>query len=109
MSSEPDAPTQFSDALSDKAPDSVDPERLGSRKPALVDVVNQGPVYVADARVRESGWVYVREWNGTSANLPPQRVKQIRRIHTERYGERDGTGMRPKRVADEDWRERARE
>ena len=109
MSSEPDAPTQSSALYDDKGPDSVDPENVSGRKPALVDVVDQGNVYVANAKTKDNGWVFIEEWNGAMAELPPHRVRQIRRIHTEYYGESGEFGSKPKRVADEAWRDRARD
>ena len=87
-----------------------DPENLRvSESPAIVDVDGQGPVFVADASTRENGWLRIREWNGTSAKLPSQRVRQVRYLGVESYGEPDSGGMKPKRLANEEWRARAHE
>lgn len=91
------------------SPDPVDPDNLINERPALVEVTQQGTVYVADARVRDSGWLRVKEWDGQRAMVPPHRVETVRRVETERHGERDAQGMRPKRVADEKWREEAKQ
>jgi hypothetical protein len=86
-----------------------DPNALYNNLPAIVDVESQGPVFVAHATTLDNGWLRVREWNGTSAKLPPHRVKQVRYLETERHGEARSDGMKPKRLADRKWRERARE
>lgn len=87
--------------------DPVDPENLINERPALVEVTEQGTVYVADARVRDNGWLRVREWDGQVAYVPPHRVMTVRRVETERYGATNANGMKSKRVADEKWREEA--
>ncbi|WP_121822846.1 hypothetical protein [Halostella salina] len=88
--------------------DRVDPDNLPqSHSPAVIEVRNQGTVYVADHTILDSGWVSVREWSGDRAKIPPQRALAIRRVPTEHYGERDESGFRPMRVADESWRAEA--
>jgi hypothetical protein len=89
--------------------DAVDPEDLINERPAVVEVTKQGTVYVADARVRDSGWLRVKEWDGQRAMVPPHRVVAVRRVETEHYGERDTDGRRSIRVADEKWRQEAKQ
>ena len=89
--------------------DRVDPENLINERPSLVDVDGQGTVYVADARVRENGWLWIREWDGRTAKLPPHRVLAVRRVETERHGVPDAKGRKSKRVASEKWREEAKQ
>ena len=89
--------------------DKPDPTALISSRPAIVEVDGQGPVFVADASTKSNGWLRVREWNGTSAKLPPHRVKQVRYLEIEHYGDRRKDGSRPKRLASRKWRERALE
>ncbi|WP_262175010.1 hypothetical protein [Haloarcula laminariae] len=87
-----------------------DPENLtDADKPAVIDVDGDGDVYVASAKVRENGWLWLKQWDGRTFKLPPHRIRAIQRIRTERHGEPDKMGMKPQRVADEEWRERARE
>lgn len=86
-----------------------DPTALISCRPAIVEVDGQGAVFVADASTKKNGWLRVREWNGTSAKLPPHRVQQVRYLETERYGEQRDDGSKPKRIANRKWRERALE
>jgi len=78
-------------------------------KPAVVDVDGQGNVYVASAKVRDNGWLWLKQWDGQTFKLPPHRVNAVQRIRKERYGEADNSGMKPQRIADEDWRRRAQE
>lgn len=84
-----------------------DPTALRSNRPALVDVDGQGPVFVAHASTLDNGWLRVREWSGTTAKLPPHRVRQVRYLKTEPNGERWTDGRQPKQLADETWREKA--
>ncbi|WP_159900776.1 hypothetical protein [Salinirussus salinus] len=87
-----------------------DPEDLYSHhNPALVDVKGQGAVFVAKASTCDDGWLRVREWTGVSVKLPPRRVNQVRYLETERYGEPRDDGMKPVRLADEEYRELARQ
>jgi len=87
----------------------VDPEKLpASARPAYVQVRGQGPVYVADYTILNSGWIRVREWRDRVAKLPPHRVQAIRNVQTEFYGESNDRGCRVLRVADEDKREQAK-
>ena len=86
-----------------------DPNALFRNRPALVDVVGQGPVFVAHASTLDNGWLRIREWNGTTSKLPPRRVNQIRYLETETHGETRNDGTKPKRIADREWRERAQE
>ena len=87
-----------------------DPTNLiSSSSPALVAVDGQGAVFVADASTKSNGWLRVREWNGTSTKLPPHRVQQVRYLETEYHGDRRDDGSKPKRLADSEWRETARE
>ncbi|GGM26941.1 hypothetical protein [Haloarcula argentinensis] len=90
--------------------DDPDPENLtAANKPAVVDVDGAGNVYVAAAKVHDNGWLWLKQWDGQTLKLPPHRVQAIQYIQTERYGERDADGFMPERIADEDWRRRARE
>ena len=89
--------------------DHVDPENLIHETPSLVEVKDQGTVYVADARVTDSGWLRIKEWDGQTAKVPPHRVLTVWRVETEYYGEPDSSGMKPKRVASEKWREEAKQ
>jgi len=83
-----------------------DPENLRQEAtPAVLNVEDQGAVFVADVLFKDSGWVRITEWNGTEAYLPPRRVDQIRKIEVEREGDEIGA---PLRVADRGWRERAK-
>lgn len=86
-----------------------DPDDLTTHeRPAVVDVEEQGIVFVAHASVDDPAWLRVREWNGTTVKIPRHRVKQLRYLPTERYGDRDENGRKSKRIADEHWREKAR-
>jgi len=87
----------------------IDPEDLIKERPALVEVTEQGAVYVADARVRDNGWLRVKEWDGRVAKVPPHRVVTVRYVETEHYGERRSDGSRPKRIAEEKWRQEAKQ
>ncbi|MDG5778944.1 hypothetical protein QA599_21130 [Haloarculaceae archaeon H-GB1-1] len=89
------------------APDPADLRRTES--PSLVKVTDQGTVYVAATKVRDNGWLWLKYWDGGRAILPPHRVLAVHRVETEQHGEMDSQGHRDRRVADEDWRERARE
>lgn len=101
-------PDDWNDDESDED-DRVDPENLpGRATPAYIQVRGQGPVYVADYKILDSGWIRVREWRERVVKLPPHRVQAIRNVRTEFYGERDDRGNRSKRVADEEQREQAR-
>jgi len=83
-----------------------DPENLGSASPSVVHLDDK-QVYVADARVRDNGWLWFKQWDGSTAKVPPHRVQTVQRIRTERCEpERDG-GVGKVRVVREDWRERA--
>jgi len=87
-----------------------DPENLyNSDRPAVVDVEDDGNVYVVAAKVHENGWLWLKQWDGQALKLPPHRVQAIQYIKTESYGEADKMGHKPKRIADEDWRRRAKE
>ena len=90
-----------------KAPDPTNLRR--HERPALVDVSGQGPVFVADASTKDNGWLRVKEWNGTSAKLPPHRVRAVRYLETEYYGNARDDGSKPKRLAAERWRAEAAE
>jgi len=87
---------------------SPDPTALmTTERPALVDLEGQGAVFVANASTSDNGWLRIKEWNGTSAKLPPHRVNAVRYLETEHYGERRKDGSRPKQLASEEWREEA--
>jgi len=86
----------------------VDPTNLINERPCLVNMGDDGVLYVADAVDQESGWLWVKQWSGSTAKLPPHRILAVSFVDLERYGEPDeNTGRRPKRVADEKWRENA--
>ncbi|GGK63420.1 hypothetical protein [Haloarcula sebkhae] len=90
--------------------DNPDPENLTNvDKPAVVDVDGAGNVYVASAKVRDNGWLWLKQWDGQTFKLPPHRVNAVQRIRKERYGVADDRGMKPQRIADKNWRRRARE
>jgi len=90
--------------------DTPDPENLtNADKPAVVDVDGAGNVYVVSAKVRDNGWLWLKQWDGHTLKLPPHRVNAVQRIRKERYGAADDSGMKAQRIADEDWRRRARE
>nr|WP_306060248.1 hypothetical protein [Natronococcus sp. AD5] len=79
------------------AVDHVDPQNLTiEQKPALVET-RDSLVYVADVKLRDSGWLYYREWCGDSGYLPPHQVSRIKFVPTEWNDDRD-----TKRVADEE-------
>ena len=78
-------------------------------RPAVVDTTDDQTVYVALASVTDSGWLRVREWDGTTKKLPPQRVYAVQYLETETHGERRDDGSKAKRVADRRWRHRAQE
>jgi len=89
----------------------VDPENLPNYyTPAFIQVSEQGPVYVADYKTLESGWIRFTEWRGRdhTGKLPPHRVAAIRDVQIERYGERNDRGHRKKRVRKEKHRDQAR-
>jgi hypothetical protein len=88
---------------------SVDPLNLGSRTPAIVLSSNVGEHFCADYKILSSGWVRVVDWDGETWKYPPHKIGAIRGVKTERYGERDSQGFRPKRLADEELIEEARE
>ncbi|WP_144901394.1 hypothetical protein [Halobellus captivus] len=88
--------------------DRVDPENLINERPSLVDVDGQGALYVADARVRENGWLWIKEWDGRTAKLPPHRLLAVRRVATESADETNAFGGDKKRVASAKWREEAK-
>ena len=88
--------------------DRVDPENMPRYTPAYVQVRGEGPVYVADYTILESGWIRVREWRNEVVKLPPHKVQAIRNVRTEVYGDVDNNGFKPRRVADEEQRERAK-
>jgi D-alanyl-D-alanine carboxypeptidase len=86
-----------------------DPENLRqNERPAVVDVTEQGQVYVATAKVQDSGWLWLKYWDGGQAKIPPRRVRAVQYLDTEVYGEPDSSGFKQKRVTDEDWRRRAK-
>ncbi|WP_225334926.1 hypothetical protein [Halomicrobium urmianum] len=90
--------------------DPIDPETVGDRRPSVVEIEDQGPVYVADARVRDNGWLWMKEWSGRTTKVPPRRVLAIKRVETERYDGGEGDRyLKCKRVADPAWRERAKQ
>ena len=84
-----------------KEPDPAD--LLDHERPALVEVRDQGTMFVADASTRENGWIRLRQWYGSHLKLPPHRVLAVQYLETERYGERDKHGRKSKRLADEEW------
>ncbi|MDS0280646.1 hypothetical protein [Haloarcula onubensis] len=87
-----------------------DPEDLRQQeRPAVVDVTEQGQVYVATAKVQDSGWLWLKYWGGGQAKIPPRRVRAVQYLETETYGEPDSSGFKSKRVAHENWRERAKD
>lgn len=86
-----------------------DPENLINDRPALVDIDGQGPVFVASARARDNGWLWVREWDGRTAKVPPHRVEVVRYLETGYYGENRDDGSKPKRLASEKWRAEAKD
>ena len=86
-----------------------DPENLINDRPALVEIDGQDPVFVASARTRDNGWLWVREWDGRAAKVPPHRVEVVRYLEIERYGEPDKHGAKPKRLASEKWRAEAKD
>jgi hypothetical protein len=88
---------------------SLDPLNLGSRTPAMVLSSNVGEHFCADYKILSSGWVRVVDWDGENWKYPPHKIGAIRGVKTERYGERDSQGFRPKRLADEELIEEARE
>jgi len=90
--------------------DNPDPENLtNADRPAVVDVEDGRNVFVASAKVRDNGWLWLKQWDGQTFKLPPQRVQAVQRIQKERYGEADSEGFKPQRIADEGWRRRAME
>ena len=87
-----------------------DPEKLRrSERPAILHHEGQGAVFVADASTLDSGWLRVKEWSGDTVKIPPQRVRGVRHLETEYYGEQRSDGSKPKRIAEERWREEAKD
>ncbi|KAA9399690.1 hypothetical protein [Haloarcula sp. CBA1129] len=85
-----------------------DPANLRqNERPAVVDVTEQGQVYVATAKVQDTGWLWLKYWDGGQAKIPPHRVRAVEYLETEVYGEPDANGFQDKRVSDADWRQRA--
>lgn len=83
-----------------------DPENLPRQwRPSLVEVTDQGAVFVAHAKIRDDGWLAIREWSGTEVKLPPHRVLVVKRLDTEPVDQEMGSALR---VADEEWREKAK-
>ncbi|WP_277539947.1 hypothetical protein [Haloarcula laminariae] len=87
-----------------------DPENLRqSESPAMVEVVDQGGVFAADATVQDNGWLRVKHWDGSVVYLPPRRVDAFRRIRVER---RDGGPDEPhsvRYIAEDDYLSVAKE
>ncbi|EMA27321.1 hypothetical protein [Halobiforma nitratireducens] len=80
----------------------VDPRDLpGGYSPAFIET-RDGLVYVADATVRETGWLEFTEWSGTSGLLPPRECGKVKFVATERYED-----QLKRRVADTDRLEQA--
>jgi len=89
--------------------DRVDPEDLPDTfTPAVVHFREDAPAFVADYTTLSSGWVAVRAWWGERIKLPPRRVLSISEIHTEPAAP-PTEDYRPRRVADEDRRQQARD
>jgi hypothetical protein len=85
-----------------------DPENLlNSEKPAVVDIDDGPNVFVASAKVRENGWLWLKQWDGETFKIPPHRIRAVHRIRKEPYGESERDGVKKRRVSDADWRQRA--
>jgi len=62
-----------------------DPENLRKTEhPAMVEVVDQGGVFAADASLQDNGWLRVKHWDGSVVYLPQRRVNGFKRVMTER-------------------------
>ncbi|MFP8952422.1 hypothetical protein ACLI4Z_05520 [Natrialbaceae archaeon A-arb3/5] len=80
----------------------VDPRDLPSGfSPAFIEA-RDSLVYVANATVRESGWLEFTEWNGTTGMLPPRACGPVKFVATEHVDD----DLR-RRVADDARREQA--
>jgi len=83
-----------------------DPDDLPREwSPSVVEIADQGAVFVADAQVRDDGWLSIREWGGQRVKLPPHRVRAVKRLDTESVD--DGLRRR-QRLTDDDWRAKAK-
>ncbi|ELY88665.1 hypothetical protein C483_15042 [Natrialba hulunbeirensis JCM 10989] len=64
-------------------PERVDPRNLPSGySPAFIQL-SDGLVCVADATVRDSGWLEFTEWSGTTGLVPPRDCGRVKFIATE--------------------------
>jgi len=83
-----------------------DPERLGDDRPAVVELTDQGAVFVADADTRSNGWLAIRQWDGERIKLPPHCVHVVRYIETVRVEADDGE-IPTRKIAELDWMQEA--
>lgn len=95
--------------MTDGGRDPVDPDRVPEGyTPAVIQLSGDGEIFVANYTLLSSGWVSVTHWDREREKYPPHQINKIGGLRTERYGERRSGGSRPKRLATEDRRERAR-
>jgi len=73
--------------MTDGGRDVLDPRHLSnSASPAYV-YLDDGERYVYSHTVRDSGWLWVKDWQGQSTLYPPHRVERIERVAVERTRE----------------------
>lgn len=70
--------------MTDGGHDLIDPRHLPrSWSPATIHV-EDGSTFVADARIRDHGWLYVKTWSGERRHYPPHAIERVDYADVER-------------------------
>jgi len=88
--------------------DANDPERLPrDYRPAIVQLLDGTELFVAHQRLQDCGWLWLLGWQGTRRRIPPQRIKHVESVQTDRQETDDQRAL--KTITDPDLVEQARE
>ena len=94
--------------MTDGGRDLKDPASLSRHdSPAVVHLVDQ-QVFVARHDVRESGWLWVTDWQEQQTLFPPQRVERVERLELTVNEREDRSDPPTYAIVDADLAERAR-
>jgi hypothetical protein len=92
--------------MTDGGQDVLDPRYLSRSKTPSVIVTEDGTTnFVANATLKDNGWIYVIRWDCSRALIPPHIIVRVERVDTQRTTKNDTATHA---IVDDDLRERAR-
>lgn len=94
--------------MTDGGRDLKDPSSLSRHDTPAVVHLRGGKEFVAKHDVRDSGWLWVKDWQEQQTLYPPHRIERIERLELTVNEREDRSSPPTYAIVDDDLRERAR-